>query len=120
MKTLIILLALTFVYVNATGQYQEVDPKIAEKTGMIKDLLNFGTNEFIKKAYDANKISDPNLTLVKVHKIYQQIVSGFNYKFEVEYSNSRDQSYLVTLIVFYQPWTSTRELTSYEIHNGAK
>ena len=117
MKTLIILLAVTLVYVHAAGQYQEIDPLEAQKSGMIRDLLDFGTKEFIKNALEANKISDPNLSIAKIHKVYQQVVAGLNYKFEIEYTDSRAKSYLVTLVVFYQPWTENRELTSYEIHN---
>jgi len=118
MKTIIIL-ALVLALSSATmvGGYKEVDAKEVQTSPTLKSLLDFGTEQFIKKATEENKIADPQLTLTKVNKVYQQVVAGMNYKFDVEYTNSKGQSVFATFVVFYQPWTNTKELTSYSVND---
>ena len=119
MKTLIVILAVFLALSQAAivGGYKEIDKKEVETSQNLKSLLDFGTEQFIRKASEENKLSDPKLTLSKINHVYSQVVAGMNYKFDVEYNDSLGKSVFATLIVFYQPWTNTKELTSYEIND---
>jgi len=119
MKSLFLILAIFLAISQAAivGGYKEVDAKEVETSQNLKGLLEFGTEQFIQKATQENKLSDPKLTLTKVNHVYSQVVAGMNYKFDVEYTDSLGKSVFATLVVFYQPWTGTKELSSYQIND---
>ena len=115
MKLLIFLALLALSQAAIVGGYKEIDAKELDTSQNLKSLLDFGTQQFIQKASDENKLTDTKLTLTKVNHVYSQVVAGMNYKFDVEYTDSLGKSVFANFVVFYQPWTGTKELTSYEI-----
>ena len=120
MKKLIVIFAiLAFAYSQMTGlgSYKEIGRQEIENSAALKAVLDFGTQEFIKQASQENKLSDPNLTLSNIESAYRQVVAGINYKFNVNYTDSKGKTLSVTLVVYSKPWENKTELTSYEIKN---
>lgn len=123
MKAIAILLAFALAFVCAQaipGGYSEVDLDDFNNSETLKDLLDFAQAEFCKKAYQDNEIGDPELHLGKVISVSQQVVAGLNVKYNVELVDDTGKSTFVTLVVFYQPWTGIKELTSYDISKTAQ
>ena len=117
MKYLLVVLAITLACAVAVGGYSELEPQEVASSSTLRDMLDFGKKEFIRKAYQANDISNPELTLEKVSSVHKQVVAGLNLKFDLVFTDSEGKVLFVTLVVYNQPWTGFRELTSYNIND---
>lgn len=118
MKAIVFLLALALAFVCAQagpGGYSDVDLDDYNNSDTLKGLLDFAQTEFAKKAYQDGEIASPDLHLGKVVSVQQQVVAGLNVKYNVEMVDDSGKATFVTLVVFYQPWTGIKELTSYDI-----
>lgn len=118
MKTFFILFAVLLAVTQALpGGYTAVEPSEVSNSTTLQSLLEFAESEFLKDAVETNAVADPNLTFTKVTSVSQQVVAGLNVRYNVVFTDSEGQEVYVTLVVFYQPWTGIKELSSYTINN---
>lgn len=117
MRLLFILFAVLLVFTNALpGGYTAVDADEVESSTTLQELLEFAEQEFIKDAVATNSITDADLTFSRITSVSQQVVGGLNVRYNVVFTDSDGKDMYVTLVVFYQPWTGVKELTSYSIN----
>jgi hypothetical protein len=117
MRLLFILFASLLVFTNALpGGYTAVDVDEVGNSTTLQGLLEFAEQEFIKDAVETNSITDTDLTFSRITSVSQQVVGGLNVRYNVVFADSDGKEMYVTLVVFYQPWTGIKELTSYSIN----
>ncbi|KAI9556895.1 hypothetical protein GHT06_016689 [Daphnia sinensis] len=89
---------------NFAGGYSSVDVE----DDLVKEMANFATT-----ALSENSNSEP-LALIKIVKAESQVVAGKNFKLILELDNVRHvseyENLVCEVVVFDQPWTSTRQL----------
>ena len=122
MKLLIFLALLALSQAAIVGGYKEIDAKELDTSQNLKSLLDFGTQQFIQKASDENKLTDTKLTLTKVNHVYSQVVAGMNYKFHAYISDAKNRTLLDSNYTVYQNLNGTYSLSQwkYKILKGAK
>ena len=109
------LLAIAYSQLHNLGSYNEIARAEIDSSVALKNILDFGTQEFIKKASQELQLTSPQFTQTKVESAYRQVVAGMNYKFNVVYTDANGKTWPVTLVVYTVPWENKMELTSYEI-----
>ena len=101
------------------GGYIPVSPLNIQKSAVIISLAGFGGEYVIQQAIAAGKLakSSSKFTVSKINSVYQQVVNGMNYKYDVTLKNS-DKSITVNtaFVVYYQPATNTKTVTTYSLY----
>ena len=126
----VMLLALcSFSYAaNIVGGYSQVptaDIKNNKKNADYWSLANYGAEAVVAKARADKKLSNAKDTFKvdTINSLYQQVVSGVNYKYDVKIVNA-DKSIVINAkyVVYYQSWTKTKKvtITSYEVVKSKK
>ena len=113
---------------NTVGGYSQVssaDLKDSKKNANYWSLANFGAEAVVAKARAEKKLSNAkdSFKVDTINSLYQQVVSGVNYKYDVKIVNA-DKSIVINakFIVYYQAWTNTKSVTiiSYDVVNYKK
>lgn len=76
----------------------------------VKEMIQFATTS-LSQIYQTSNALSP-LELVSVIKAEKQVVGGLNYKLNLEFKGTKP-SYICDVVVFDQPWTSTRRINSF-------
>lgn len=84
------------------GGFHSIDAKSAE----VMAIANFATSTIGQSMND-----EKGMKLIKIVSAESQVVAGTNYKLELELQGSSGRLSCEAL-VFDQPWTNTRELTT--------
>ena len=89
------------------GGYSDAPPTEED----VLEIAQFATNAL---SQSANKASP--FVLVQVVKAEKQVVSGLNYRLQMELKDNADSADVIscTVVVYDQSWTSTRQITSSE------
>ena len=97
-----------------SGSYSLVSANDVQNSAIIKELLAYGAGNIIIQAFAAKKIptSNTNFTVSKIYSVYQQVVNGINYKFNVTIINSDGITINANFVIYYQASTDTRLITS--------
>lgn len=88
---------------QAVGGYSEVRQDMLSSLRGEQSFVR--SEELARKAYQETRHGN----LGQLHKVYQQVVAGVNYKMVFETSEG-----LMEVTVFCQPWTNTYEILSIE------
>jgi len=87
----------------------------AQNDPEIQNALNFGIQASAQQGIQDGLLQQANdFSLNQLLSVYQQVVSGINYRFNVIYGSSLNTAN-ATFVVFDQPWTETLQLLSNEI-----
>lgn len=79
-----------------------------------QDLLVFGLGDVIDQIIDRGDLDDDYpFDLAQVYGVWQQVVSGINYQYDVAVDNRRGTTGRILFVVYSQPWTQTERVTSY-------
>ena len=97
-----------------TGGYTLVSATDVQNSAIIQNLLALGAQNIIQNAVAAKKLptSNANFTVSKINSVYQQVVNGMNYKFNITLTNSDGVTINANFVVYYQASTNTRLITS--------
>jgi hypothetical protein len=91
------------------GGWSPVNLATLNTDSNLRDILNFGFQDFITGLFDANYFIED------VVSIETQLVSGTNYKFKIIMGDDEGNEYTVTFTVYDEPWTGTRLVTESEL-----
>ena len=96
------------------GGYSLVSAKDVQNSAVIQELAAFGAKNITQQAAAAKKLptSNVNFTVSKINSVYQQVVNGINYKFNVTLTNSDGITINANFVIYYQASTNTRLITS--------
>jgi len=79
----------------------------------VQMMAAFATLALLKK--DSN-LGESLFKLSSVKSAERQVVSGVNYKLRLALKGENKEDQICDVIVYDQPWTKTREVTSYRCH----
>ena len=102
----------------AVGGFTKIDTDSVHNDATLEKLLRFSQTQFKKEAFADKAISSTDLTLEKITSVYTQVVSGENVEFNVEFTDAEGKPLYASMTVYYQEWTNTTELLSYDILSG--
>ena len=118
MKALLIVFAIALCCCNTQtipGGYSKVSATDIQNNANIQSLAQYGANNIVQQALAAGKLpnSNTNFKVTKINSVYQQVVNGINYKFNVTLTNS-DNGVIINAIftVYFQASTNTRQITA--------
>ena len=105
--------------ISIVGGYTQISSSKIQKSATINSLADFGGEYAIQQAIIAGKLakSSSKFTVAKINSVYQQVVNGINYKYDITLTNL-DKSVTVNtvFIIYYQPATNSRTVTSYSLY----
>lgn len=84
----------------------------------VKEMAQFATTalsqQVVANTAAAASSASPSLVLVKVVKAEKQVVAGINFKLTLQLKTeaANEDVFVCDVVVFDQPWTSTRQVTS--------
>ena len=119
MKALLIVIAISLCCClhaqSIPGGYSQVSDTDVQNSTPIQSLAQYGTQNIVQQALAAGKLPDSNANflLTKINSVYQQVVNGINYRFDVTLTNP-DNNVIVNAVftIYYQPSNNTKQITS--------
>ena len=118
MKALLLLVVISmclFCCSSAAGEYTIVPSDDVQKSPLILNLADFGCLYVVRQAIAGGKLAktDSDFDVFKIRSVYQQVVGGINYKYNVKLVNPTTKTAMnAVYIVNYQAWTKTKKVIS--------
>jgi len=95
------------------GIWKDVDPADVTKSNLIKQYLDIGVSQYIRRAFEAGELTTTDLKVGLIYSCATQLSNGFSVKFNLELIEGNGKaSHGVALVVFSPPGASTKKLTS--------
>jgi len=104
----------TFQVVNTTtpGGFSQISSSELDTNPIIMDCLDFGVKAVVAKAVSNGKLSSNSVfSVAEVYSIYEKVVAGIDYQFDILLSDGNGQQVSTTFTVWRQP-DGTLTLTS--------
>jgi len=96
------------------GGYDQVDEQTANNDASIQSAQNNGAQYVVRQGIATGVLPDGQYQVTRVFSVYQQVVNGINYRFDVELSNGQGKLVRAQYIVYSQPRTNTERVSSYK------
>lgn len=97
---------------DIAGAYEPIDPSELDTDSDLKNALEAGVEDVIGQAVADHELPDSTYEVTQIHSIYGQVVSGMNYRFDVDLTNCAGLVARAVFVVYSEPWTNTLETTS--------
>jgi len=96
------------------GGYTLIPANEVQNNALIQSLANLGAQSITQQAVTEKKLptSNSNFAISKINSVYQQVVNGINYKFNVTLTNSDGVTIYAQFVIYYQASTNTRQIAS--------
>jgi hypothetical protein len=100
---------------GTAGGWTQLNPSELTSNSDMQSAFHFGLKQAIQANINNRSLPFQNYKKEKIYNIESQVVSGYNYRFDVELKGDRGTVARMIFEVYSQSWTNTQELISSQV-----